>query len=138
MKSSSKVRVRYAETDQMGIVYHANYPVWYEVARTDYIKLLGMTYTQMEEIGVMIPVVELSCRYMGTAKYDDELTVQVELINITRVRLEFEYTIYKEGQLKPIHIGRTLHAMVDSTMKPINVQKKHPELYSLLSKALEQ
>ncbi|MEG1778934.1 MAG: thioesterase family protein [Oscillospiraceae bacterium] len=137
MKSTSKICVRYAETDAMGVVYHSNYAVWYEIARTDYIKKLGLTYTQMEQMGVMTPVVELYCKYISPAKYEDELIVEVELINMTRVKLEFEYNIYREGEVKPINTGRTLHAMVDHTMKPINVQKKHPEFYEKLFAAFQ-
>ena len=69
MISKSQVVVRYAETDQMGIAHHANYPIWYEIARTDLIKNIGMTYSEMEHMGVMTPLVELGCRYIGTAHY---------------------------------------------------------------------
>lgn len=69
MKSRSRIIVRYAETDQMGVVHHAVYPVWYEVARTDFIKQVGMTYSQMEQMGIMLPLIELQCRYLLPAHY---------------------------------------------------------------------
>ena len=75
MISKSTIVVRYAETDQMGIAHHSEYPVWYEVARTNLIKCIGLTYTQMEQMGVMLPLSELTCRYKGAARYEDVLTV---------------------------------------------------------------
>ena len=135
---STKVVVRYAETDQMGIAHHSNYAVWYELARTEFTKTLGMTYTQMEAMGVLTPLVELSCRYLSPARYEDELTVEVRLVKLTRAKLEFTYAIYKEGNDKPLNTGKTVHAMVDASMKPVNVEKKHPELYAKLASELEK
>ena len=89
MISKSQVVVRYAETDQMGIVHHSNYPVWYEIGRTDLIKETGITYSELERMGVMTPLVELSCRYIGVARYEDVLTVETSIAELTpsRIRL---------------------------------------------------
>ena len=73
--TKSHVCVRYAETDQMGVVHHAVYPIWFELARTDFIKVIGLTYSQMEQAGILLPVAELTARYRIPAKYEDELTV---------------------------------------------------------------
>lgn len=132
MTSESKIVVRYSETDQMGIVHHSVYPIWYEVARTDYVKLVGMTYSDMENAGVMMPLLELKCKYRSAAHYEDELTVQVKISMLTPVRIEFEYAIYKSKQQKPIHTGSTLHVWVNKNMRPINLKKFNPDIYSAI------
>lgn len=138
MRSHSKVVVRYAETDQMGIVHHSNYPIWYEVARTDLIKKIGMTYSQMEEMGVTVPLIELECRYMEPAYYEDVLQIEVHLGKVSPVKLEFCYQIFKSGKEQPINTGRTLHGLVGKDLKPLYLKKSHPELYEKLLKAKEK
>lgn len=137
MISKSIIIVRYAETDKMGIAHHANYPIWYEVARTDLIKKIGITYTEMEELGILVPLVELTCKYSGAALYEDELTVEARVSKVTPVKLEFEYEIYKKGCEKPINTGRTVHAMVNNKLRPVNVKKNYPDLYKKLEEALK-
>jgi acyl-CoA thioester hydrolase len=137
MTSYSKIVVRYAETDQMGVAHHAVYPIWYEVARSDYVKLVGMTYSQMENAGVMMPMIDLKCKYSGAAHYEDELTVHVKLKLLTPVRIEFEYAIYKNGEQKPINTGSSMHAWVNKSLRPINLKKHNPEIYSAIEKALD-
>ncbi len=138
MISQSKITVRYAETDQMGIAHHSNYPIWYEVARTDLIKKMGLTYTQMEQEGVIVPLVELQCKYLSAAYYEDKLIVEVALKQVSPVKLEFEYCIYREGEEQPLNVGRTVHALVGKDFKPMNVRKMHPEIYQMLLTAMEQ
>lgn len=137
MKSKSKITVRYAETDQMGIVHHANYPIWYEVARTDLIEQIGTTYTKMERSGLLLPLIELHSRYIGAAYYEDKLIIEAALKAVTRVKLEFGYTIYREGDTKPINTGRTIHGTVNKDLHPVNMQRQFPELYQKLQDAVE-
>lgn len=138
MISKSKITVRYAETDQMGIAHHSNYPIWYEVARTDLIKKIGMSYTEMENQGVSVPLIELQCKYIAAAFYEDELTIEAKVSNVTPVKLEFEYKIYKDGSIKPINTGRTIHALVNKDLRPVNVKKNYPDLYEKLTAAIEE
>lgn len=139
MRSLSRITVRYAETDQMGIAHHSEYPVWYEVARTDLIKKLGLTYTEMEQMGVMLPLSELQCRYKGVARYEDELTVVARISGISAARITFSYEVYKEGEEKPVNTGSTTHGFVDSrTFRPLNMKKKHPELYNAMENIIEK
>lgn len=138
MISQSRIVVRYAETDQMGIAHHSNYPIWYEVARTELIKKMGLSYTQMEQKGVIVPLVELQCKYLSAAYYEDKLIVEVSLKSVSPVKLEFEYCIYREGEEKPINVGRTVHALVGKDLKPMNVRKMHPSIYQMLLTAMEQ
>ena len=137
MSTVSRVTVRYAETDQMGITHHAVYPVWYELSRTDFVKSLGFTYSQLEKMGVMTPLVELSCRYSGVSRYEDALLVECRVSALTPSRVEFSYRIFREGEEKPLNTGSTLHAWVDAqTFRPVNMKKRFPDLYAKMEAEL--
>lgn len=98
MKSHSIfVKVRYSETDQMGVVYHGNYPQYLELARIDWLASLGISYKKMEEEGVMLPVYNLDVTYKKSARFDDQLKVVVVLRNIPTVRIIFDYKIYNQN-----------------------------------------
>lgn len=137
MISESKIVVRYAETDQMGIVHHCVYPVWYEVARTDFIKKMGMSYTEMERKGVMMPVVEVRSKYISPAYYEDELTVQVKIKHFNPAKIEFEYNIYRDLNSDAINTGFTVHALTDTSIKLINLKKKFPEIYNMIKNTFD-
>ena len=91
------MRVRYAETDQMGVVYHANYFVWFEVGRTDLLRQLGWTYREMERAGVRLPVIEAHCAYHRPARYDDELEIRTTGRLVSPVRMAFDYEVVRRG-----------------------------------------
>ena len=110
--SQTKVRVRYGETDQMGYVYYGNYAMYYEVARVESLRQLGLTYKEMEDMGVMMPVLENHSRFHQPALYDDEITIITTLREKPSVRIKFEYALYN-GSGKLIHEGETLLAFVD-------------------------
>lgn len=101
MKShSTNVKVRYAETDQMGVVYHGNYAQYLEIARIDWLDAMGISYKKMEEEGVMLPVYELKLRFKKSAKFDDDLKIETILKGKPGVRIEFEYRISNQhGEL---------------------------------------
>jgi len=90
-------RVRYAETDQMGVVYHGNYAIYFEVGRVEWLRNIGISYRWMEENGIMLPVVSLTINYKKPAKYDDLLTVKTIFKSQTSVKIEFEYEIYNQN-----------------------------------------
>lgn len=99
MKShTSFVKVRYGETDKMGVVYHGNYPQYLEIARIEWLESLGISYKMMEEQGVMLPVYNLNIRYKKSAQFDDVLTIVTTLRNIPTVRIVFDYKIYNQHQ----------------------------------------
>jgi len=109
---TTKIRVRYAETDQMGYMYYGNYAQFYEVGRVEMLRSLGMTYKSMEESGVILPVAELRCKYIKPARYDEEITIKVVLTTLPTTRLHFTYELYNEsGTL--INIGETTLAFID-------------------------
>jgi acyl-CoA thioester hydrolase len=134
--SESRFTVRYAETDQMGIVHHSNYPVWFEVGRTDFIKQMGMPYSKIEEEGIMLPLIALTCNYKGTARYEDEITVKTSIKDFSKTRIVFYYEVYKASESRPITTGTTEHAWTNSKLRPVNLKKTAPELFELISKAI--
>ena len=115
----SKVRVRYVETDQMGIVHHSNYAQYYELARTECFEACsGMTYESMEAEGIMLPILELQSRYLKPAYYNQVLTIKSIVKELPTVRLNVEYEIYNEKQ-ELINIGKTVLVFVDKqTRRP--------------------
>jgi acyl-CoA thioester hydrolase len=114
-----KVRVRYAETDQMGVVYHGNYAQYFEMGRVEWLRNLGLSYSEMEKQGVMLPVVSLTLNYKKPARYDDLLTVRTILKKQQGVKIEFDYEIYsEEGQL--LTTGNSVLVFVDmKTGRPV-------------------
>lgn len=134
MISKSIVNVRYAETDRMGIVHHSVYPIWYELARTDLSKLAGFPYSKMEEEGLMLPLIEVNCKYYSPAYYDDELVVTATVSKLTPARIVFYYEVFRKDQEKPINTGCTVHAIVNKDMRPVNTKKIFPEIYKAMEK----
>ncbi len=137
MHSKTYITVRYAETDKMGIAHHANYPIWYEVGRTDYIKLFGTTYSEMEAAGVMTPVLNLTCHFGKPARYEDRLIVRTWCIHMTAARIEFAYSVKRfldDGTEEELGYGTTEHGAVDAkTFKPCNMRKRLPALYEKMN-----
>lgn len=106
------VRVRYAETDQMGIVYHGNYVQYFEMGRVEWLRNLGVSYKWMEENGVMLPVVSLTMNYKRPARYDDELTVRTIFKSQESVKIEFDYEIYNQSN-ELLTTGSSILVFVD-------------------------
>lgn len=133
---STVVRVRYAETDQMGFAYHANYLAWFEVGRCEWLRSLGSSYRDMEtRDGIMLPVIEAHCEYRHPARYDDELEIRAggELVSLVRVRFQYEVLRVCDG----VHVagGYTLHASTDLGGRP----KRLPSsVRALFGKALRR
>lgn len=109
---STKLRVRYGETDQMGYMYYGNYASFYEVGRVEMLRSLGLTYSGMEASGIMMPVVELNCRYLKPALYDEEITIRVIMEEKPRIRIHFKYELYNEKQ-ELINTGETLLVFIN-------------------------
>ena len=130
MTSESLVRVRYAETDQMGIVYHANYLIWFEVGRADLIRLMGLDYKLIEaEEKVHIAVVEATARYRAPARYDDQLIVRTTLAHIRGSVLKFRYTIHRAADELLLTEGSTTHVVVDREMKRAPIPEYYAEIF---------
>jgi acyl-CoA thioester hydrolase len=123
--SHSKVRVRYAETDQMGVVYHANFFIWFEVGRVELLRQLGLDYKHREE-EFHIAVVEASCRYKSPARYDDELILETHVVALRRSVLKFGYRVLRDetGSLRLLADGGTTHVVVDRHLRKIDLPKR--------------
>lgn len=116
-ESSTSIRVRYADTDQMNVVYYGNYATYFEVARTESIRALGFTYKEMEQMGVMMPVVELHCKYLRPAHYDDLLEVKAVVKELpSDHRIEFHQEVYNQAG-KLLTIGRVVLYFIDMKTK---------------------
>ena len=121
--NATELRVRYKETDQMGVVYYSNYLVWFEVARTDFFRAKGFVYNLLEkEDKIYLPVVEAHCRYKAPIKYDDLVIIETTLKEISEKRLTFEYIVKVEGKIKTK--GYTKHVFVDKSGSPIKIPEK--------------
>ena len=115
----SSFRVRYGETDQMGVVYHGNYAQYFELGRTEWLRSLGITYKDMEISGIMLPVISLKCNFIKSALYDDVLTVETKLKKEPLVKIEFDYVIRNKNK-EILCTGNTVLAFMDmKTNKPI-------------------
>jgi acyl-CoA thioester hydrolase len=111
-QNATKLRVRYGETDQMGYMYYGNYAEFFEVGRVEMLRSLGLTYSGMEASGIMMPVLELKCKYLKPARYDEEITINVIMDKMPGVKIHFRYELFNEKQ-ELIHIGETLLAFIN-------------------------
>ena len=128
--STSSLRVRYAETDKMGVVYYANYFVWFEVARTDLLRSLGWSYREMEEAGIALRVIDARCEYSRPARYDDEIEVRTEGRLLSPIRMEFRYEVWLPAQEIVAASGITVHASVDMNGKPCRLPQRIREVFA--------
>jgi acyl-CoA thioester hydrolase len=128
--SETRVRVRYAETDQMGVVYHSNYLIWFEVGRVEFIRQLGLNYKQMEEDGCGIAVVDLHVRYKAPARYDDELVIETRLVAARGAVVRFGYRILRVSDGLLLCEGETMHVVVGMDMKKRSLPRKYAERFA--------
>lgn len=121
LSSQTKIRVRYAETDRMGIVYHSNYLVWFEVGRTELFREIELPYTEFETQGIGLAVVDASCRYRKPALYDDELTIVTQIDKISSRGAKFSYKIFCDNTL--LAEGKTFHIFVDKEGRATDIRE---------------
>jgi acyl-CoA thioester hydrolase len=134
--SETALTVRYAETDQMGIVHHSNYPIWFEAGRTDFIRKMGLPYSKIEENGALLPLLELKCLFKEAARYEDEIVVRTSLKEYNGIRLTFYYEVYLPRTGKVITEGETVHAWTNRELRPVNLKKFRPEIHELVMRAV--
>ncbi|MGH9325587.1 MAG: acyl-CoA thioesterase [Terriglobia bacterium] len=128
--TATPLRVRYAETDQMGVVYHANYLVWFEMGRTDFCRQHGFAYRDMEGAdGLYIMVAEARCRYKAPARYDDEVEVRTCLSGVRKRVLVFGYQVYRQPENELLAEGETVHVVTDREGHPRALPEKYRELF---------
>jgi acyl-CoA thioester hydrolase len=128
--SETRIRVRYAETDQMGVVYHANHFIWFEVGRVELLRQLGFSYRDMEASdGCFIAVVDARCRYKAPARYDDEIIVRTHLKNIRESLIHFGYELLRANDGTLLAEGETTHLVTDSGMKITPIPRKYVDAF---------
>ena len=128
--TTSTVRVRYAETDKMGVVYYANYFVWFEIGRTDWLRDTGATYRALEEEGLGLPVIEAHCEYRTGARYDDEVEIRTAATLKSPVRLAFDYEVLRRADGALLASGYTVHAAVDRNGRPTRLPSRVRDLFA--------
>ncbi|WP_068676709.1 thioesterase family protein [Oceanobacillus sp. Castelsardo] len=144
------MRVQYKDTDQMGVVHHGNYVTWFEVSRTEWIRQHGFAYRKMEELGVLLPVLDITVQYKKSAHYDDCVAIFSKVTKYSPVRIEFCYEVRRISEdefsqeigetMEPfgelLATGTSKHMWVDRDWKPVRINKVAPEIYEILEKAM--
>jgi acyl-CoA thioester hydrolase len=127
----TKLRVRYAETDKMGVVYHSNFVIWFEVGRVELLRQLGFQYSEMEaEDNCHIPVVDLRVRYKAPAQYDDEIVVRTEIKNVRSSLLHFSYEIFRDDNRILLATGETMHIIVNKKLERTALPEKYMQAFN--------
>jgi acyl-CoA thioester hydrolase len=127
----TRLRVRYAETDKMGVVYHSNFVIWFEVGRVELLRQLGFQYKEMEsEDNCHIPVVDLRVRYRAPAQYDDEIVVRTQIKNVRSSLLHFSYEIFRESDRTLLATGETMHIIVDNKLERTVLPEKYMQAFN--------
>jgi len=134
---SHEIRVTYEQTDKMGVVYYANYLRWFEVARTEFLRAEGLSYRELEEKGVLLPVLESHCNYHHPARYDDLVKLVTKIKDLRRAKITFEYEIFRSEDDKLLATGTTVHPFVNSDFKPISLKKKFPQLWEIIEQSFD-
>jgi acyl-CoA thioester hydrolase len=129
-----EIRVLYGDTDQMGVVYYANYLRYFEAGRGEFLRVRGQSYRDFEAQGLKIPVVEAWTQYRAPARYDDLLTVETSLSEVRRASLRFTYEVRRKGEGLPVTFGSTLHACLDAGGRPVRLP---PMLLAMKESAAE-
>ena len=129
MANRTRFRVRYPETDHMGVVHHSHYFTWFELGRTELMRERGHAYVDLERNGLFMPVIEARCRYHAPARYDEELEIETQVVGATRVRVEFAYRIHRAADGKLLASGTTIHAATDPQGVP---KRMGPEVMKIL------
>jgi acyl-CoA thioester hydrolase len=128
--NTTKIRVRYAETDQMGVVYHSNYFIWFEVGRVELLRQLGFTYKEMErQAQCFIAVVDARCRFRSPARYDDEITIRTHLKNARASLIHFAYEAVRESDGTLLAEGETTHIVTDAHLNKRPLPEKYLEAF---------
>ncbi len=143
-RGETSFRVRYQETDQMGMVYYANYLVWMEVGRNEYLRQLGMPYTNLEKNKIYLPAVKVYCQYKLPAFYDDLIKVSTGVVDLQDVKISFKHDIFRENENSPekpelelVALGETEYAFVGQDGKPLVLKKHNPFFWRRLQERVE-
>lgn len=142
MRVCTPITIRYGETDMMGVVYHANYLLYFEDARTGFLEAVGHPYELIEQAGFMSPVTHMECDYREPLRYGDTAVVRTRIVVVRPTRTVYAYEVFREGQDfehdRPLATGRSTHCLVDAvTFKPVSMKKAVPALYERYQEVVE-
>jgi acyl-CoA thioester hydrolase len=129
--TQARVRVRYAETDQMGIVYHANYIIWMEIGRVEHCRTMGLRYKDMEAEGVLLTVAEVKCRFSYPARYDDEVAIETVIVKAHPRIVIFNYVFKREADGKLLASGETKHVFCGPDLQPRKLPAKYQAAFGI-------
>ena len=131
ISGETKLRVRYAETDKMGVAYHSNFLIWFEVGRVELLRQLGFQYSEMEQQdNCHIPVADVNIRYKAPARYDDEIVVRTKIKNVRLSLLHFGYEIFRESDGTLLATGETMHIIVDDKLVRTALPEKYMKAFT--------
>ncbi len=130
--NNAELRVRYQETDKMGVVYHSNYFVWFEIGRTEYLRALGYPYERLEKEGIMLPVVECNAKFKKGAIYDDEIVIKASVQELKGASVILYYEVFRKSTDELLVTGMTKHAITNLHLKPIKLKTVQPALWTAL------
>lgn len=136
-KYESEIRVIYADTDAMGIIYHTNYIKWFEVGRNEFLRELGYPYSRLESEGIWLPVVGVTCEYKSPGKYDDVLLIRTWIKDLGAATVVIAYEIFRKSTEELLVFGTTKHGITSPALKPIRLSKANPALHERLKADLE-
>lgn len=136
-KFETEIRVIYADTDAMGIVYHTNYIKWFEVGRNEFLRALGYTYAKMEEEGIWLPVASVTCDYKSPGHYDDVLLIKTWVQELGAATIVMAYEIFNKATGDLLVTGTTKHGVTSPELKPVRLKKLNPDLYQKFVDAYE-
>lgn len=131
-------KLNYYETDQMGIIHHSNYIRYFEEARLDMMKKVGLDYRKMEEMGIIIPVTFAECKYLIPLHFDDEVVIHTRMTKYDGIKMEVSYEIYRTDTEELCTTGKTGHCFLDRELKPIRMKRQYPDLFAKLKGMLEE
>ena len=131
-------KVKYYETDKMGVTHHSNYIRWMEEARVDFLDKIGFSYRKLEEMGAISPVIGVECEYKISTQFDDVVEIKVEVLEFRGVKLTFKYTMTDVNSGKIVAVGKTKHCFLNQENKPIILKKEFPELSKKLTELVSK
>lgn len=137
MITKTSFNVRYSEIDKMGIVHHSNYPKWFEIGRRDFLHKAGIPNSSINSQGFYLPLSEIECKFKRPAKYGDEILVITGVIFLSCVKVMFEYKVLNKVSGKLLAMGKTVHAWTGRDIKPINIEKAAPQIFTSLKALVE-
>ena len=137
MINETEIKVRYVETDKMGVVHHSNYYHWFEVGRTEFLNALGLSYSEIEGLGILIPLIETHCTYKIGAKYEDEVIIRTKFDWMKGAKGQFSYEVLRKNDGKLLVEGTTVHTFTTLKLKPVNLKKENPKVYDFLMSCAE-